>query len=296
MKYLPFLLLLAATASVANEQHRQLQSTDIRIEFDGRIDDDKAVELADWVRSAADNVTLVYGRFPTDRLRVILQPSGRSWWDGDADAVYFGRTTRASGGTVELFINPDRPIEEFYANWTATHEFSHLMLPLLDREHRWISEGFATYYQNVLMARAGHYTPEYAWQRLAEGFERGAASRPELSPNEAGRAGVRDARMKYYWAGAAFALLVDIELRSRSKEKQSLDTVLGELETCCLPARRRWTGPALMRRLDSFLSEPVFVKYWNRYADTPGFPDIEKALNDAQNASVRARIMESNSS
>ena len=297
MKYLPVLLLLLATTAMANEQRRQLQTTDIRIEIKGTIDDGKAAELADWVQSAAKNVTFVYGRFPTDRLRVILQPSNRSWWDGGgAEAVYFGRTTRADGGTVELFINPDRPIDEFYGNWTATHEFSHLMLPLLDREHRWLSEGFATYYQNVLMARAGHYTPEYAWQRLAEGFERGAGSRPELSPNAAGHAGVRDARMKYYWAGAAFALLVDTELRSRSNGAESLDSVLGELEDCCLPARRRWTGPALMRRLDSFLDEPLFVEYWNHYADTPGFPDILDALNGAQNASIRAQIMQNDHS
>ena len=284
------LLLLLPATSNADYIERQLGETGIRIEIDHELDRSKAAELADWVLAGAETVTQVYGRFPTDRLRVILRQEHRFWWSRRS-AVYFGRTTRDDGGTVELYIDPDQPMDDFYADWTATHEFSHLMLPLLDREDRWFSEGFATYYQNVLMARAGRYTPEYAWQRLAAGFERGRDSRPELSPNEVARRGARNARMKYYWAGAAVALMIDVELRTRSNGAESLDTVLDELEACCLPARWRWSGPELMRQLDSFLDEPLFVDYWRRYADRPGFPAVDEILNSARYSDTRARIM-----
>ncbi len=256
------------------------------------VTEDKAKRLAEWARSSAGNVLQVYGRFPSKRARVILTPSGSRHW-GSRSAVSFGQTTRSAGGTVELFINPKRPMPEFYGDWTATHEFSHLMLPLLERRHRWISEGFASYYQNVLMARAGHYTAESAWRRLSQGFQRGRASRPELSPNEAAQAGVSGARMKLYWSGAALALIADLELRRATDYEKSLDTVLGQLQDCCLPSRRVWSGTRLFRRLDSFLDEPVFMPLYRKYADTPGFPEVSAALNSAENAEVRHTVMQS---
>lgn len=72
-------------------------------------------------------------------------------------SVEVRRVTRRDGETVGLFVNSERPIDDFYSDWTATHEFSHLMLPLLSQRYRWISEGFASYFQNILMSRAGRY-------------------------------------------------------------------------------------------------------------------------------------------
>jgi hypothetical protein len=85
--------------------------------------------------------------------------------------------------------------------------------------------------------------------------------------------------MKIYWSGAALALLADVELRERSGGRESLDHVLEALEQCCLPASRRWSGPELFRKLDTFLETPVFMPLYRRYADTPGFPDVGPALD-----------------
>lgn len=260
------LFLLAASATTLN------------IEVMPPVDEHKAAQIVEWLNSTADNVSRVYGRFPNPDAKVIVIPTTENSWGGDA-AVIFGRVNRHGGESIELFVNPDRPISEFYADWTATHEFSHLMLPLLNQRYRWISEGFASYYQNVIMSRAGHYTPQIAWQRLSEGFQRGRESRPELSLNEAAAGGNRRARMKIYWSGAAIALLADTELRSRSGGKQSLDTVLGKLQACCLPSRRHWSGPRLFKKLDSFLDSPVFMPLYREYANDEGFPDVAPVLH-----------------
>jgi hypothetical protein len=249
----------------------------LRIEVQQPIDDDKAAEIVEWLRSASSNVSLAYGRFPNPSPRVVVIPAGHGSWVGSSP-VPFGRVTRDREEKVEFFVNPDRPIHEFYADWTATHEFSHLLLPYVRSRHKWISEGFASYYQNVLMARAGHYTESEAWQKLYAGFERGRLSRPELSPNEAAVAGVRKARMKIYWSGAAIALLADIELRERSGGQESLDVALDRFQRCCLPSRSSWSGPRLFAKLDSLLDEPVFMPLYRKYADAAGFPDIGPAL------------------
>jgi hypothetical protein len=256
-----------------------LLSATLNIEVRQPVDEKKAAQIVEWVQATANTVELAYGRFPNPNARIIVIPSTENAWDSDSPVIY-GRVTRNNGETVELFVNPDRPIEEYYSDWTATHEFSHLMLPLLHQRYRWISEGFATYYQNVLMSRATRYTPEFAWQRLLEGFERGRESRPDLSPNEAASAGVRLARMKVYWSGAAIALLADSTLRERSDGKESLDLALGQLQSCCLPSQRRWSGKALFEKLDTFVESPVFMPLYRQYADEEGFPDLAPLLSE----------------
>ncbi|MDA1062856.1 MAG: hypothetical protein O2907_00725 [Proteobacteria bacterium] len=152
------------------------------------------------------------------------------------------------------------------------------MLPYLDSEQRWISEGFAQYYQNVLLARAGQYSTEDAWQNIQEGLERGRKSAPGLSPNAAAVRGIGDTRMKVYCSGAALALMADVELRQRSAGRDSLDTVLGEFEHCCLPSARTWSGIELFSKLDEFLEQPIFMPLYRQHADANAFPDVRPLL------------------
>lgn len=242
-----------------------------------KIDDHKVGELVDWLQSAATSVSAVSGRFPDPSPHVVVLPVGRHSWGGKSP-VPFGRVTRNGEVRIELHVNLDRPVEDYYGNWTATHEFSHLLLPHISDRHKWIAEGFASYYQNVLMGRSGNYSQADAWRYLYEGLERGRKSRPDLSLNEAALAGIGRARMKIYWGGAAIALLADVTLRDRSDGAESLDTVLGQLQQCCLPAEASWSGPRLFRKLDSLLSEPVFMRLYRQYATTPGFPDYQRVL------------------
>jgi hypothetical protein len=225
-----------------------------------------------WLAAAAGNVAQVYGRFPNPSPQVVVVPVSEY---SSGSAVPFGRVIRDGGEAVQLFVTPDRPVNDYLGDWTATHEFSHLLLPYVDK--KWISEGFASYYQNVLMARGGQYTPQRAWQKLYEGFQRGRSSRPNASPNEVsrGRAGL----MKIYWSGAAIALLADVALRSEAPD-QSLDGVLDKLQACCLPAERMWGGRELFVKLDELSATRVFTDLYERYADRGGFPAVETLYDD----------------
>ena len=224
--------------------------------------------IARWIQATATDVSLAYGRFPNPSPQVVVYPGSTS-----RSGVGFGRVVRDGGESVELLINPEDDVETFFRDWTATHEFSHMLLPYVGSEFRWISEGFAQYYQNILLTRAGEYDAERMWQNLYAGFERGRKSHPELSPNEATSRSIRGSRMKVYWSGAALALMADVALRERSNGEESLDDVLERLQACCLPSTRTWSGPELFAKLDSLIDEPLFVPLFRRYADTAGFPD-----------------------
>ena len=241
------------------------------------VDDKNGAKIERWVRETASIVTLAYGRFPVPNPRVVVVHSGSSP-RGDDSPVPFGRVTRRGGETVELYVDTERSLADLEYDWTATHEFSHLLLPRISWRQKWISEGFASYYQNVLMARAGRYTQADALQKLEAGLQRGRASRPELSLNKAALEGVREARMKIYWSGAAIALLADIQLRERPGDGESLDLVLDRFQRCCLPSQRRGTGVELFTKFDSLVDEPVFMPLYRQYADTAGFPEFEDAL------------------
>lgn len=227
--------------------------------------------IAEWIRATATDVSLAYGRFPNPSPQVVIVPvdGGRR----GSDPVPYGRVIRDGGESVEMYVDRRQSLDTLLSDWTATHEFSHLLLPYVEQRHRWVSEGFAQYYQNVLLARSGAYDRQKAWQELYEGFERGRRSRPELSPNEATAGNHREARMKTYWSGAALALMADVALREHSGGSETLDDVMSRLQTCCLPSDRVWSGTDLFETLDSLASTPVFMPLYRRYADAAGFPD-----------------------
>lgn len=269
--------MLIVAAAHAQYVEAESAGATLRIRFARPVAEPQADAIVRWVQDVAADVGHVYGRFPIENVDIVVIPHG-SGARSAGSPVPFARVTRRNRESIELYIDADRPIGEFYGDWTLTHEFSHLMLPRIDWQQRWISEGFASYYQNVLMARAGHYTTQTALRKLAAGFERGRESQPRLSPNEAAREGVRKARYKIYWSGAAIALLADVALREQSAGEESLDVILDRFQQCCLPSRRRWSGREFFEKLDSLATTPVFMPLYRRFADEPGFPDVDEIL------------------
>jgi hypothetical protein len=253
-----------------------IAGADLRIAVVPRTGFEIQPDLLNWTRKTAEHVTLAYGRFPNPTPRVLLFPTTNPRSDS---AIPFGRVVRDGGETIELLVDPRAPEDRFVSDWTATHEFAHLMLPYIKRDERWISEGFAGYYQNVLLARAGRYSEQEAWQKLADGLERGRGSVPSLSPNQAASEGEQGSRMKIYWSGAALFLMADVELRRRSGGAVSLDTVLDRFQACCLPSSRAWTGQELFAMFDSLVDEPVFLDLYRQHANTAGFPPFRPLLD-----------------
>ncbi|MEM7540166.1 MAG: hypothetical protein AAF384_01135 [Pseudomonadota bacterium] len=239
----------------------------------------QTTELSHWVQQTASHVAMTYGRFPNPLPQVIVVPVAKNALDY-GEPVPFGHVIRNGGEAVQFFVNQNRGLEAFMADWTATHEFSHLLIPYIDSREKWISEGLASYYQNVLMARSGMYTQQKAWRKIYEGFLRGIDSAPRLPLEDAMRIGGWDGLMKTYWGGTAVFLMADAELRRRSNNQVSLDSVLGKLQKCCLPAKRVWSGERLFTKLDTLSPEPVFKDLYDRYRRSVDFPDFTPIFAD----------------
>jgi hypothetical protein len=234
------------------------------------------VKILDWLRVAAADVAGVGGEFPSPDLQVIVQTvrsRGRS-------PVPFGYVIRDGGEAVRFYVDASRSIADYHEDWTATHEFAHLLLPYVRSREKWVSEGFASYYQNVLLARRGAYGETEVWARLTRSFER-ADRVPDPPPlDRLHERPFRDMRMLVYWAGAAMALMADVQLRSRTEGAQSLDSVLGRLSRCCLPSERVWTADELFARLDELAGEAVFVPLHEEFMARRGMPDLGGLYRD----------------
>jgi hypothetical protein len=238
----------------------------------GDVTDTQAAKLTRWVRRSVDAVTPVFGFFPREHTQVVVVPIGRR-----NEPVPWAHVVRGGGPGVQFYVDESRSLAEFDADWTATHEFSHLLLPYVTRRDRWLSEGLASYYQNVLRARDGRLDSDEAWQKLYEGFQRGRAATRRESLEAATRGGSRST-MRVYWSGAAMMLQADTALRERSGGEQSLDTALRQFHDCCLEEGRLWSASEVMTALDRLTGTDVFMTVYSQNVPSHRFPDVDSTL------------------
>ena len=231
-------------------------------------------QLEKWIELTAHNVALLYGRFPVASLQVVVAPTARG-----SGPVPWSYVSRGGGPAVHLFINSARPSGDFDRDWSLTHEMSHLFLPYVVSRDAWLFEGLPTYLQNVLMARGRATSVEEAWRRMQSGFQRGARTAPNLSLARANeRIGYEGIYQRVYWAGAALMLAADLQLRSRSDGRHSLDTALEQLSRCCASAERRWNAQEIIARLDAVTGMTVLGDLVRAQFEAEGFPDYEAVL------------------
>ncbi|MFD0738740.1 hypothetical protein ACFQZQ_05545 [Lysobacter koreensis] len=236
---------------------------------DRPIDPARAAELQRWLAQTAESTLAAFGRFPLPQARVRIEQIDSR----DRSPVPWGQTSRRDGVAVLLYVRADAGLSELREDWTAAHELAHLFHPYLGGDGRWLAEGLASYYQNVLRARVGLLEPAQAWQELDAGFARGrreasGARLDELSRRHRGT-------MRVYWAGAAYWLEADLALRR--EHASSLDAALSQYARCCLRGTGLVEPAAFVAQLDAIAGGEVFQRLYRRYAASREFPPLDAA-------------------
>jgi hypothetical protein len=251
-------------------QRIAVAGTELRLSAIGGLGPEQREELAEWMRETADGVASVFGRLPREQPQILVVVIGRQ-----GEAIPWAHVIRGGGVAAEFFIDETRPASEFRSDWTATHELSHMLLPYVSSRDRWLSEGLASYYQNVLRARDGRLTEEQAWQKLHRGFQRGERATNGGSLASATRSG-RQSTMRVYWSGAAIILKADTGLRELTGGQQSIDTALSSLQECCFEEGRVWRAQELFRELDRLTGHTVFLDLYQEHVMDDEFPDLSQ--------------------
>ena len=225
-----------------------------------------------WIEDAARSVAAVYGRFPVPSPQILVMPGARA-----SEPAPWAYVLRGGQAAAHFFVNQRRPLSEYVDDWTAPHELSHLLLPYINSSDAWLSEGLASYYQNVTRARSGAITPAEAWQRMHTGFKRGRdwGVKEGHTLAQATERMFRDGGyMRVYWHGAAILLMADVALRERSGNAQSLDTVLEAFGRCCLDPDVEWTARKVFTRFDELAGGSVFLPLLEREVRSSTFADL----------------------
>lgn len=251
-------------------QRIPVAGTELRLATIGRLNARQHETISAWIKENADAVASVYGRFPRQTPQILVIAAGQR-----GEAVLWAHVLRGGGAAVEFFVDETRSLNSFREDWTAAHELSHMLLPYVARDDRWLSEGLASYYQNVLRARDGRLSEQQAWQKLHSGFERGLAGTNSGSLDRATIHSGWGTIMRIYWSGAAIMLKADSKLRMLSGGRQSLDSALAALQECCFERERTWQARELFSELDRITGTSVFTDLYREHVEDDQFPDLE---------------------
>jgi hypothetical protein len=223
-----------------------------------------------WLRGAVRIASGSDGRFPAPALHVLVLPGG----GGDEP---FGSVARGGGASVLLFVPDSFDAGRLSRDWVLPHELSHLLLPFVKHEDAWLAEGLATYYQEVLRARAGVIPAQEALANIAQALRSAQREGTGRSLCDESRAMHQThAYRAVYWGGAAALLLADVALRKESAGKLTLDGLLTRIrrEDRMTP---EYGARELLARMDALSGSQTFSALAARCEVEP-FPDFEATL------------------
>jgi len=305
------LLLLLFACTQARADLIKYSDQTISVKYTPSLNKAQRHQTYEWLKLVTDALRTVYGKWPKDKFNIHIKTS-----TSNRSPVPWGQVTRGTPDEVLLVINPDAGFKEITRDWTAFHEFSHLLIPYRGYGNIWFSEGLATYYQNVIQARAGLIREDELWNELASGFERG---RQENNLSHLNLKEISDNMRKYrnfmrvHWSGVHYWLSVDVKLRQLSQNDMSLDTVLKQLNDCCY--NKSMSASEIAEKLDQLVgvhwpsnksSIKIFKPAFDQYKASHTMPDYVPLLSslgviynqresvvlsvDASRAEIRKRI------
>jgi hypothetical protein len=242
-------------------------------------------DIRRWIGRAMQATASVGDRFPRDQVHFLIAPV-----QSQGKQVVFGMVRRGGGSSILLVPSPDASVEQLEADWVAVHELSHLWLPPLRSKDRWISEGIATYLQEVLRARCGLQSSERAWMRLEEGFARGRRSGTGRQlASESRNMNRTGAYHRVYWAGTAFALEVDVRLRKDSNGEMTLLRAISGAQRVWGTEARPVAASVVLNALQDASGAEFIEGLGEKYAKRSDFPGVGY-VDSPEYRQVRAQI------
>lgn len=221
-----------------------------------------------WLQIAASSVSLYFKTFPVKKLSVKVESTsgdevGFSTADFDGDI-----------GVIEIPVGRNISQTELLHSWQAAHEMVHLGFPLVDRDHKWVAEGMATYIEPIARMQQGDLTPQAVWGDLLDNMPRGFTESP---------AGLKNATSidALYWGGAAYCLLADIEIRKKTGNKLGLQDALAGIVARGGNINSDWEVPNALKVGDEAVGVNVLVPLYQKVHNSTfrvNLPDLWKQL------------------
>ncbi len=225
-------------------------------------------ELARWVERSGRIVAQAFGRFPAASALVAVLP-------GPAGRVGYGRVTASPlGGSILVDVGSDVTAAELASDWVLVHEMIHLGFPSLERRHRWMEEGLATYLEPILRARGGLVPADELWNNFARMMPNGTPQKGDRGLDGTPTWG------RIYWGGALFCFVADLEIRKATTNKKSLDDALRGILAAGGHNGVRWDIGDAFRVGDAATGTTVLSELYRGWKDAPATVDLERLFGE----------------
>jgi len=280
LRLLAFLsTLLFPAANIAQDTNRTIliarDAQTLELNISTHYSQASTEQIKQWMEHISGALFNVYGKWPRDRWRAVVNPtSGAS-----ADPIPWAQVNRDTIDKISFYTIAEPTAAQLIENWTGYHELAHLLIPYRGWGDKWFSEGLASYYQCLLQARSGVISEQQMWQKLYDGFMRAKANNQfDGSPLHAVSSTLREnkAYMRVYWSGAWYFLSADLRLRQQSGGERSLDHALALLNRCC--ADTPLSVSDMVERLDSTSEVVLFAPLYQQVRSTTSMPEFDPLL------------------
>jgi len=252
---------------VVETDNIQVASSTIQVDFaDGPLDLPRSAIVA-RIATAASAVATYYGRFPVSTARVLVIPvpgrhgvvQGTTWGD-----------MHGNPGFTRLRIGEHTTASELAADWTITHELTHMAFPSMPEDpnedpsaQHWIEEGLATYIEPVERVMIGDLTAEKIWHDMVRDMSQGEPAAGDQGLDHTHTWG------RTYWGGAMFALVADVQIRQQTHNRLSLQDALRAIVAAGGTIDHDWTLPQALAIGDHATNTHVLTDLYAAWKDAP---------------------------
>jgi len=241
----------------------RLQSTPVEVDnavFDiafapGPLELPKNV-IVDWIVASGRTVASYYGRFPVDRVKVLVVPV-------DHGGVRSGTAFAYRGAAVRIVLGREVAREQLTDDWIVVHELIHLAFPSVAREHHWIEEGLAVYVESIARVQDGHLPAERIWRDFMRAMPQGLPSANDRGLDRTPTWG------RTYWGGAIFCLLADVRIREATQNHLGLQDALRAILKAGGSMQVEWPLERALRAGDAATGTEVLQTLYDQMKEDP---------------------------
>jgi predicted metalloprotease with PDZ domain len=259
---------------------------DVIVDGPGDVEFDHAAWLSN-LKKITDAQGEIFGGFPFDRYAFLFTASPR----GGGGGLEHLTSTAIGLSVSRLREDPTEGMgvtaHEFFHLWNVKRLRPRALGPFdYTRENRttmlWLCEGVTSYYTDVTLLRCGLRTAKQFWESMAReiGSLESSPARRHVSSAMASYGAWDDApadrRLDYYNSGQVLGLLLDLQIRERTRNRRSLDDVMRAMYRLCADRGRGFDDEELVTAVGD-AADADFAPWFDRYVYgtvTPPYGEI----------------------
>jgi hypothetical protein len=224
-------------------------------------------KILEWVAASAQAVSIYYGRFPVNSLRLLFVPV-------EGQRVRGGTTWGYRGAAIRIPLGRDAGMDDLRRDWVLVHEMVHLALPDMDDRYAWLSEGLAVYVEPVARVQAGDLSPKEIWTAMMRDMPKGLPQAGDQGLDNTSTWG------RKYWGGAMFALFADIEIRKATDNRMGLRDAMRGVIAAGGNHEVDWSINRILSTADRAVGVDVLTKLHDAWGSKPVTPDLDALWRD----------------